>query len=234
MAKLADYGKQVEELLEACSRLVASGIMTRSYHGNVSVKAPDSDRFLLTSGGSLANLTAGDIALFDADGQLLDGTVQPVGAEIIQMHAIVYKKRREFSSVVHTHSPFATGFAVAGKAIPAAYEALVRFGMNDGVPLAAYGPRGSAQSVDNIASVLTSFDAIKALLLENHGVLAFGDSAADAVRSNMVVEESAEIVLYAEGAGGAKPIPPHMVQAIQQRAAEFARAGSITPEGPGR
>jgi L-fuculose-phosphate aldolase len=230
MAKLADYGKQVEELLEACKRLVDSGIMTRSYHGNVSVKAPDAGQFLLTSGATLANLKADDIALFDADGRLLDGTVQPVGAEIIQMHAVVYRKRREFSSVVHTHSPFATGFAVAGKAIPAAYEALVRFGMNEGVPVAAYGPRGSQQSVDNIAGVLTSYDAIKALLLENHGVLAFGHSAADAVRSNMVVEESAEIVLYAEGAGGAKPIPAHMIQATQERAAEFARAGSITPE----
>jgi L-fuculose-phosphate aldolase len=230
MAKLAEYGRQVEEILAAANQLVESGIMTRSFHGNISVKAPDSDAFLLTSGGSLAALTANDIALFDADGNLLDGTVQPVGAEIIQMHGIVYRKRPIFSSVVHTHSPFATGFAVAGQAIPAAYEALIRAGMNEGVPLARYGPRGSQQSVDNIAEVLTGFDGIKALLLENHGVLAFGDSVTQAVRANMVVEESAEIVLYAHGLGGPKLIPPEMIDATQARAASFAQAGTYSSE----
>ncbi len=223
--KLTDYGKQVEEILAAAHRLVESGIMTKSLHGNISVKAPDADAFLLTSGGSLGSLTVDNVALFDAGGNLLDGTVEPVGAEIIQMHGIVYRKRPAFSSVVHTHSPFATGFAVAGQAIPAAYEALVRNGMNAGVPIARYGPRGSQQSVDNIADVLTSFESIKALLLENHGVLAFADSAAAAVRANMVVEESAEIVLYANGLGGAKPIPAEMIEATQARAASFAQAG---------
>jgi L-fuculose-phosphate aldolase len=228
--KLADYGKQVEEILSAARQLVDSGIMTRSFHGNISVKAPDADAFLLTSGGSLAALTENDIALFDADGNLVDGTVQPVGAEIIQMHGIVYRKRPIFSSIVHTHSPFATGFAVAGQAIPAAYEALIRAGMNEGVPLARYGPRGSQQSVDNIAQVLTGFESIKALLLENHGVLAFGDSVAQAVRANMVVEESAEIVLYAHGLGGPKPIPAEMIEATRARAASFAQAGSYNNE----
>ena len=209
--RLVDYGKQVEEILTAARQLVGSGIMTKSLHGNISVKVPDADAFLLTSGGSLGSLSPENIALFDADGNLLDGTVQPVGAEIIQMHGIVYRKRPVFGSVVHTHSPFATGFAVAGLAIPAAYEALVRNGMNEGVPLARYGPRGSQQSVDNIADVLTSHESVKALLLENHGVLAFADTASGAVLANMVVDESAEIFLYANGLCGAKPIPPDMI-----------------------
>ena len=83
MAKLADYGKQIEEVLEASQRLVASGIMTRSYHGNVSVKAPDADVFLLTSGATLADLSPEDIALFDVDGQLLDGTVRRTSAKAL-------------------------------------------------------------------------------------------------------------------------------------------------------
>ena len=234
MTSLARYGQQVEEILQAAKQLADSGIMTRSYHGNISVKAPDGDAFLLTTGPALSTLTARDIALFDADGNLVDGTVQPVGAEIIHMHGIVYRKRPAFSSVVHTHSPFATGFAVAGRPIPAAYEALIRSGMSQGVPIARYGPRGSQQSIDNIADVLMTFDAIKALLLENHGVLAFADSVAAAVRANMVVEESAEIVLYAHGLGGPKPIPAEMIDATQARAASFAAAGTYSTESPKR
>ena len=228
-ANMANYKKEV---IEATQQIVQSGIMTKSLHGNVSLKLPDQDAFLLTAGGSLGNMQPENIALFRLDGSLIEGTVMPVGAEIIQMHGIVYRQRPEFQSVVHTHSPFATGFAVAGKAIPGAYEALVRNGMVEGVPLAAYGPRGSDQSINNIAQVLNEYQGIKGLLLENHGVLVFADSLGGAVRANITVEEAAEICLYAYGLGGPKPIPAHMIEATNARAAAFAAAGTFTSEVP--
>ncbi len=221
-----------KEVIEAAKQVVQSGIMTKSLHGNLSMKVPDQDAFLLTAGGSLNNMQPENVALFKLDGTLIEGTVMPVGAEIIQMHGVVYRERPEFSSVVHTHSPFATGYAVAGKAIPNAYEAMVRNGMIDGVPLAKYGPRGSDESINNIAEVLHNFDGIKGLLLENHGVLAFADSLDGAVRANMTVEEAAEICLYAEGLGGAKAIPAHLIEATTARAASFAQAGTYSNEAP--
>jgi L-fuculose-phosphate aldolase len=147
------------------------------------------------------------------------------------MHAIVYRTRPEFAGVLHTHSPFATGFAVAGKAIPPAYEALVRNGAIEGVPVAAYGPRGSDESVRNIESVLQNYSGIRALLLANHGVLAFGDTVEAALRASMTVEESAEIILYAQTLGGAQSIPLHMIQATRERAASFAQAGAYSKDG---
>ncbi len=228
-ANLTNYRKEV---IEATKQIVQSGIMTKSLHGNVSLKLPDQDAFLLTAGGSLANMQPDNIALFRLDGTLIEGTVAPVGAEIIQMHGVVYRQRPEFQSVVHTHSPFATGFAVAGKPIPGAYEALVRNGMIDGVPLAKYGPRGSDESVNNIADVLNTHQGIKGLLLENHGVLVFADSLGGAVRANITVEEAAEICLYAYGLGGPKAIREHMIKATNERAASFAAAGSYSTEAP--
>jgi len=221
-----------KEVIEASKQIVQSGIMTKSLHGNVSLKLPDQDAFLLTAGGSLASMQPENIALFRLDGSLIEGTVMPVGAEIVQMHGIVYRLRPEVQSVIHTHSPFATGFAVAGKAIPGAYEALVRNGMVDGVPLAKYGPRGSDQSVNNIAEVLREHQGIKGLLLENHGVLAFADSLGGAVRANVTIEEAAEICLYAYGLGGPKPIPAHMIEATNARAASFAASGTFSSEAP--
>jgi L-fuculose-phosphate aldolase len=214
------------DVVDAATAIVRSGIMTKSNHGNLSLRVPGSDTFLLTAGGSLADMKPENIALFRLDGSLVEGTVTPVGAEIIDMHAVVYRNRPECGSVVHTHSPFATGFAVASQAIPLAYEPLARFDMTAGVPVAAYGPRGSQQSVDNIAVVLKAYEGIRALLLENHGVLAFGESVEAAVRANMVVEESAEIILNAYKLGAPKPIPAEMVQATRARAASFAAAGT--------
>ncbi|HLF78368.1 MAG TPA: class II aldolase/adducin family protein, partial [Dehalococcoidia bacterium] len=182
MANIDNYKK---EIIEATQQIVRSGIMTKSLHGNISMRIPDEDAFLLTAGGSLASMAPENIALFRLDGTLIEGTVMPVGAEIIQMHGIVYRTRPEFQSVVHTHSPYATGFAVAGVPIPPAYEAMVRNGMVDGIPVAGYGPRGSDESVRNIETQLKTYDGIKAVLLENHGVLAFDKSTAGAVRANI-------------------------------------------------
>jgi len=227
MVNVANYRKEV---VEASQQLVRSGIMTKTLHGNLSLRLPDEDAFLLTAGGSLADMQPENVALFRLDGSLIEGTVMPVGAEIIQMHAIVYRLRPEFRGVVHTHSPFATGFAVAGQAIAPAYEAMVRNGLTEGVPVARYGPRGSEESVNNIAEVLKAHQGIRALLLENHGVLAFAESVAGAVRVNMTVEESAEIMLYAQQLGGAKPIPAQMIEATNRRAAAFAATGAYTED----
>jgi L-fuculose-phosphate aldolase len=177
-----------------------------------------------------ATATPDNIALFDLHGGLIEGNVAPVGGEIIQMHAIVYRTRPEFQSVIHTHSPFATGFAVAGKIIPPAYEALVRNGMIEGVPLAGYGPRGSDQSVRNIETQLKSHDRIKGVLLENHGVLCFADNVNGAIRANMTIEESAEIIMYSYNLGGPKALPSNEIEATNARAAPVAAAGSYSSE----
>ncbi len=65
----------------------------------------------------------------------------------------------------------------------------------------------------------------KAVLLENHGVLAFGANPAAAARANLIVEEAAQMAIYAEVLGGAKMIPPELLKATVGRRDEFARAG---------
>ena len=221
-AKLSEYRKVIAD---AAERLVKSGILTKSNHGNISARIPGSDTFLLTSVSNLAQITADNIGLFDLENNLLDGSVMPVSAEIIPMHGIVYKTRPESGGALHTHSPFATAFAVASRAMPVSYEPMVRFGMAEGVPVAGYGPRGSQESVDNIQKVLNGQDNLRGILLENHGVLTFGADVPAAVDANMVMEECAEIIMYSYNIGGPREIPVDMRVAAQQRAQSFAAIG---------
>lgn len=214
-----------KSVIEAAGLLVRSGAMSLSHHGNFSVRVPDSDRMLLTAGGSFENLRPEQLALLDLEGNLVEGEIDPANAEIIHMHAVVYKHRPEAGAVVHTHSPFATSFAVAGRPMDCWYEAMVRLDMTDGVPLAHYGPRGSPMAVANIAAALASGKHIRAVLLENHGVLAFGPDPAGAARTVVILEESAQLAINAELLGGAKVIPPELRKATLERRDEFARAG---------
>ncbi len=221
----ADVASCKQQVIEAARVLLDAGVMSLSKHGNISARVPGTDTFVLTAGGSLEGLRPENIALFRLDGTLLEGTVEPTAAEIVEMHAIVYRLRPEAGGVLHTHSPFATSFAVAGQPIPLIYEAMARFDMTDGVPVAAYGPRGSRESVDNIARAIQQHRNIRGVLLANHGVLAFADSAPAAARMNIIIEEAALLAINARVIGEAKAIPAHMVALTQQRRDAFAATG---------
>ncbi|HVA24924.1 MAG TPA: class II aldolase/adducin family protein [Chloroflexota bacterium] len=62
---------------------------------------------LLTAKGTIARLGPEDLALVDFDGRVLDGSLQPVAAEIVAMHAVIYRERPDVHSVIHTYSPLA-------------------------------------------------------------------------------------------------------------------------------
>ena len=76
-----------------------------------------------------------------------------------------------------------------------------------------------------VALALSSATNTKAVLLENHGVLAFGANPSAAARANLIVEEAAQMAIFAEVLGGAKMIPPELLKATLGRRDEFARAG---------
>jgi len=215
-----------QAVIDSANFLVRIGAISMSHHGNFSVRVPGTDTILLTASSSFDNLQPENLALLDLDGQLLEGEINPTNAEIVHMHAIVYKERPETGAVVHTHSTYATSFALASRALGCTYEALVRNEMTDGVPLAKYGPRGSGESIANIVTALNGTKNTKAVLLENHGVLAFGANPAAAARANLIVEEAAQMAIYAEVLGGAKIIPPELLKASVGRRDEFARAGT--------
>ena len=134
-----------QEIINATTRLLSRGIMQASQHGNMSLRLPGTDKFLLTSVGGLDDLKPETICLLDMEGNLIEGYISPVAREIVGMHSVVYQHREEVGSVLHTHSPAATAFAIANREIPVAYEAQVRFLGTIPVPVAGYGPRGSGR-----------------------------------------------------------------------------------------
>ena len=172
-------------------------------------------------------MTTDNLALVDLDGNLLDGELNAANAEIVQMHACVYRVRPEAGSVVHTHSPWSTTFAVAGQPIECVYEPLARFGMADGVPVARYGARGSDAAIANIVTALNSAARIRAVLLENHGNLVFGPDPQTAARTVISLEEAAQMSIGAAAIGGAKLIPEELRDVTRERGQQFADRGSV-------
>jgi L-fuculose-phosphate aldolase len=216
----------VDQLVNGARAVVASRAIAPNGHGNFSVRVLGAEEMLFTSAPSLNALGPEDVCRVGLDGSLLEGSLPPIQGAIVAMHTMLYRRDPDIRSVLHTHAPGATAFAVARRPIDCWIEAMAMFGLADGVPVAAYAPRGSDQAVANIEAVLRP--GVPAVLLANHGMLVFHRTAELAVLVNGVVEEAAQAALAAQAIGGPVAIDPEMRAAALQRAMGFAAAGTRT------
>ncbi len=211
------------QLLQAVDLLEQAQVMSHSGHGNMSVRIPGTEHLLLASTSKFGQLTADQMAVVTFDGEVVEGSLPPVAREIVGMHSCVYRLRG-VGSVIHTHSPHATSFALAHKPLPCAYEALLRFGVTEDIPVADWAPRGSQESVSNIVEQLQLHPAAPAVLLANHGLLAFGRDPIAAAQVVIAMEEAAEYTLEARLLGGEQPFPDG---ALEQERRHMQQFGSI-------
>jgi L-ribulose-5-phosphate 4-epimerase len=214
----------VDEVVAAAARVVAGGAISANGHGNVSLRVPGAEEMYFTSASSLRGLGPDGVVRVGLDGTLLEGQLPPIQGAVVAMHTAMYHDRPDVGCVVHTHSPYATAFAVANRPIDCWIEALAMFGLADGVPVAAYGPRGSEVAVANIRRAVRP--GVPAVLLANHGVLVFHRSPELAILVGGVVEEAAQAAINAMALGGPVAIPTDLRAAALQRAMAFDADGT--------
>ncbi len=210
-----------EQLVEAVQRLLLAGVMSHSKHGNMSARLPGTEQMLLTSTGLQSSLTAEHIPVVTFDGEVVSGMLDPATREITGMHSSVYRARPEVNSVMHTHSPHVTSFALAHQPLPCAYEALLRFGITVDIPVADWAPRGSRESITNIIDQITRHPDAPAVLLANHGLLAFGRDPLMTAFLIISMEEAAGMTLEARKLGGEQGFPDGALEKEREHMRQF-------------
>jgi L-ribulose-5-phosphate 4-epimerase len=190
----------------------------------VSIRVPGSDEMYFTAGASLRNHPVSAVVRVGLDGTLREGDLPPIQGAVVAMHTAMYADRPDVGCVLHTHSPYATAYAVAQRPIGCWVEALAMFGLPAGVPVAGYGPRGSEQAVSNIRGA--ALPGVPAVLLANQGVLVFHRTPELAIMVGGIVEEAAQAGINAGSLGGPVEIPEDLRAAALQRAMAFDSAGT--------
>ena len=213
------------QVADIAQRVVASGAISSNGHGNVSVRVPGAEEMYFTAGPSLREHPASMVVRVGLDGTLLEGDLPPIQAAVVAMHTAMYADDPEVGCVLHTHSPYATAYAVARRPIGCWVEALAMFGLPGGVPVAGYGPRGSDEAIASIRAAV--IPGVPAVLLANHGVLVFHRTPDLAILVGSVVEEAAQAGINASGLGGPAEIPEDLRAAALQRAMTFDRHGTV-------
>jgi L-fuculose-phosphate aldolase len=214
----------IDQLRAVAAAVIAGGAIGGNGHGNASIRIPGTDEMAYTTASSLKGLAAEGIARVRLDGTLLEGSLPPIQAAVVAMHTALYSDNPDIACVLHTHAPYATAFAVARRSIECWIEAMAMFGLADGVPVAAYGPRGSDEAVANIRAAVRP--GVPAVLLANHGLLVFHRTPELAVLANGVVEECAQAAINAGAVGGPVEIPEPLRAAALQRAMAFEAGGT--------
>ena len=185
--------------------------------GNLSVRLNPHCLLVTPTGLSKGLLKPADIVLTDLCGRLLAGT-RKVTSEI-SMHLAVYQQRPDVTAVLHSHPPIATAFACSGRGLDQmlCQEAVMTLGI---VPLAPYATTGTDEVAASLVPYIARHDAI---LLANHGAVAYGTSLIDAFQKMETLEHLAQVALAAHQLGTAQPLTTHQVKELHEARSRYLR-----------
>lgn len=209
-----------QQICEIGRRIYDRG-MVASNDGNISVKIGP-DEFLCTpTGVSKGFMTPEYICKIDSKGNILHAYEGFKPSSEIKMHLRVYRERPDVVSVVHAHPMYATGFAIAGIPLtePIMPEAVIALGC---VPIAPYGTPSTEEIPDNVAKYLQHYDAV---LLENHGALAYSDSLLSAYHKMESLEFYAQLMFISKMLGGPKELSEEQVKRLYEIRRQFGMKG---------
>ena len=179
-----------QEICEVGHRLYAHGFVAAN-DGNISVKLSDNEFYCTPTGVSKGSLTPDMIIKIDAEGNKIEGTLNP--SSEIKMHLRVFRERPDVNAVVHAHPPVATAFTVAG--IPLDRYILPEAVLTIGdVPTCAYATPSTMEIPDSLMPYIQEHDAF---MLKNHGALTVGNTLTRAFFTMEEVEFNAKIMKYA-------------------------------------
>ena len=199
--------KHREEIVRYGRMLHEKGFVA-AMDGNLSVRLKQ-DRILVTPTGlSKGSMRPADLVIVDLDGNQVAGR-RNVTSEI-GMHLMIYRTRADVKAIVHAHPPTATGFAAAGIALtePLVCEVVMGLGC---IPLARYGTPGTAELAQSLEPYVPKYDAI---LMSNHGVVAYGDTIEHAYMKMETVEHFAEISLVTHLLGRQQPLQEREIEKL--------------------
>ena len=96
-------------VVKVCEKINKNG-WGEVHAGNISVKI-DSNIILCTPHGiNLGEVSVSDLIKVDIKGKKLEGVLEPTSE--LKMHLTVYKNRSDIRSVIHSHPPYSTAFAI--------------------------------------------------------------------------------------------------------------------------
>ena len=178
-----------------------------SSDGNISVRLDDGRILATPTMTCKGRMSEDSLALTDLEGNALSDR-RP--SSELAMHTLIYRERPDVRAVCHAHPPHGTAFAVAGLAIdqPILSEVILTLGC---VPLASYGTPSTNELTEAMRPLVKHHNA---LLMANHGAVAYGTDLWQAFDRLETLEHTARITILARSLGGSRNLPADAVEKL--------------------
>jgi len=182
--------------------------------GNISARVPGRELIVIKpSGIGYDDLTAESMVVVDLHGNVVEGRLSP--SSDTATHAYIYRALPAVGGVVHTHSPYATAWAVHGRAIPCVLTAMAdEFGGD--IPVGPFARIGGEEIGVGVVEALQGSRS-PAVLMRNQGVFSVGASARDAVKAAVMCEDVARTVMLAGALGAPARLEDDDIDALYDR-----------------
>lgn len=175
--------------------------------GNVSARDPETGYIVIKPSGVLfRDLRPEDLVIVDVNGNKIEGALNP--SVDTASHLYVYRHRPDVNGIVHTHSPYATSFAIRGEAIKV-YTTTSAAVFGGEIPISDFATIGEEEIGREILEKIGDSEAI---LIRRHGVFTIGNDSEKALKNAVIVEETAQSVHYAMCRGPVNPLPDETVK----------------------
>ncbi len=210
--------EEVAASAEACAvraEIIEVGrkLWERSYvdgnGGNISVRLGSQYVLCTPTLISKRDMEPADICLANLQGDIVAGS-RPRTSELL-LHLEIYKANPRARAVVHCHPSYATAYAVTGSAPPTGH--VTEFELFIGpVAVAPYETPGTQVFAE---SVLPFVEDHNTILLTNHGIVCWSDTATHAEWLVEIMDTYCKTVLLAQQTG--RPllrIPEHKIHEI--------------------
>lgn len=186
------------EVLEAAMSLRKFGLVWMA-GGTICARDPESGLVAVTpSGLDYDELTPADMIVVDMNMKVVDGRYRPSVAT--NLWTAILRARPEMHAIVHSHSPYATAFSVAGREIPMITETQADW-FGQPVKVARYAHIEDDHFVTAPVEVLGDGFGV---LLGQHGPITVGKNLHHALERAVTLEEAAKTYIAAAALG---PVP---------------------------
>ncbi|MBC7795834.1 MAG: class II aldolase/adducin family protein [Pyrinomonadaceae bacterium] len=195
-----------QQIIEIGKLLYNRGLVASS-DGNISYRL-DENRIIATpTQVSKGRMTEDMMAITDLNGKPLN---DKRASSELQMHLLIYRERPDIKAVVHAHPPHGTAFAVAGLSIdaPILSEVILTLGC---VPLTAYGTPSTTELTEQMQPFVKNHNA---LLMANHGAVAYGDNLWQAFDRMETLEHTAKITILSRALGEAQRLSNENIEKL--------------------
>src|SRR5437879_2436798 len=178
-----------------------------SSDGNISARLDDGRVVATPTMTCKGRMTEDSLAITDLEGRALND--RRASSEL-EMHLLIYHERPDVKAVCHGHPPHGTAFAVAGLAIdqPILSEVILTLGC---VPLAEYGTPSTDELSKAMRPLLKHHNA---LLMANHGAVAYGSDLWQAFDRLETLEHTAKIAILSRVLGGSRNLSPDAIETL--------------------